>query len=150
MCEKEPLPPPQDRRRKDDRNQRAIRHALSHPFRQAWRAFQYVDGAYLRGHPELELFPTEQQRRRALRRVVSKFLWRRAFWWAAAKTMALAVSLTLLVFALAEKPLERVVKPAEHVAVFFQPGQCICHAVIHCTVITGFKVINLLVGKHFL
>ena len=100
MCEKEPLPPPQDRPRQDDRNQRAIRHALSHPFRQAWRAFQYVDGAYLRGHPELELFPTEQQRRRALRRVVSKFLWRRAFWWAVAKTMALAVSLALLVFGL--------------------------------------------------
>jgi hypothetical protein len=100
MCEKEPLGPAQDRNRKDDWNQRGIRHALSHPFRQAWRAFQYVDGAYLRGHPELELFPTERQRRRALGRVVSKFLWRPAFWWAVAKTMAFAVLLALSVFAL--------------------------------------------------
>lgn len=99
MREKEPPRPPQDRHHKDDGNERAIRRALSHPFRQAWRAFEYVDGAYLRGHPELELFPTEQQRRRALRRVVSRFLWRPAFWWAVAKTTAFAVLLAFVVFA---------------------------------------------------
>jgi len=87
--------------RKDLQGEREIRRVLLHPFQQAWRAFKYVDGAYLRGHPELELFPTEQQRRRAIRRVVSKFLWRREFWWAVAKTMALAVLLILLIAALA-------------------------------------------------
>ncbi len=74
----------------------AVLRGLVYPFRQAWRAFQYVDGAYLRGYPELELFPTEEQRRRALRRVVSKFLWQRAFWVSVAKTLAFAILLGLL------------------------------------------------------
>lgn len=73
-----------------------IRRVLRNPFREAWRAFQYVDGAYLRGHPELELFPTDQLRRQAVRRAVSRFLWRRAFWWAVIKTFAFAVLLGLV------------------------------------------------------
>ncbi len=75
-------------------------NVLRYPLGQAWRAFRYVDGAYLRGHPELELFPTVEDRRRAQRRVVSRFVWRRAFWSAVAKTAALAILLGLSVFAL--------------------------------------------------
>jgi hypothetical protein len=100
MREREPPLPSQKKHGKDLQGERVIRRVLRYPFRQAWRAFQYVDGAYLRGHPELELFPTEQQRRRAIRRAVSKFLWGRAFWWAMTKTMVLAASLVLLFAAL--------------------------------------------------
>jgi hypothetical protein len=100
MCEREPSPPPHYEHREDLQSERAFRSALRHPLRQAWRAFQYVDGAYLRGHPELGLFPTPQQRRRAVGRAVSKFLWRRAFWWVVAKSGVFAVLLGLLTFAL--------------------------------------------------
>lgn len=77
-----------------------VLRVLSYPFRQAWRAFRYVDGAYMRGHAELGLFPTVQQRRRAVRRAVSKFIWRRAFWLTLGKTTALAILLALAVLAL--------------------------------------------------
>ncbi|MHC5113944.1 MAG: hypothetical protein ACYTGP_05895 [Planctomycetota bacterium] len=77
-----------------------MRSVLRHPLRQARRAFQYVDGAYLRGHPELELFPTPQLRRRGVRRAVGRFVWRRAFWWVIAKSIVFAVLLGLLAFAL--------------------------------------------------
>ena len=70
--------------------------ALSYPFRQTWRAILYVDSAWARGHPELELFPTASDRRKALRRAMSKIMLRRPFWVAIAKTVALVVLLGLL------------------------------------------------------
>jgi hypothetical protein len=100
MCEREASPPSPDDHCNNLQRERVFRSVLRHPLRQAWRAFQYVDGAYLRGHPELELFPTRQQRRRAVGRAVSKFLWRRAFWWVVAKSIVFAVLLGLLAFAL--------------------------------------------------
>jgi hypothetical protein len=77
----------------------AILRGLSYRFRQASRAFQFVDGAYLRGHPELELFRTAQDRRRAVRRVVAKFLWGRAFWSTVSKACVFAALLALLALA---------------------------------------------------
>lgn len=84
---------------KDARGRPAILRVLSYPFRQAWGAFQYIDGAYLRGHPELELFSTARDRRRAVRRVVARFLWRRAFWSTVGKAVVLAILLALLALA---------------------------------------------------
>lgn len=100
MAHKETSRPQQAQRAKGTRGKPAALHAVKYPFRQAWRAFQTVDGAYLRGHPELELFPTVKHRRLAVRRVVSKFVWRRTFWSAVAQTGAFAVLLGLLAFAL--------------------------------------------------
>ena len=100
MVEKELPPSRQGEDAKGTRCRSGLLCKLSYPFRQAWRAVQYVDGAYLRGHPELELFPTVQQRRRATRRVVSRFVWRRAFWFAVARTMVFAVLLGLIALAL--------------------------------------------------
>jgi hypothetical protein len=88
--------PQQAKGARSDHGKSGPLHKLGYPFRQVWRGFQYVDGAYLRGHPELELFPTEEQRRHALRSVVHRFVWRRAFWWAAAKAAVFAVLLVLL------------------------------------------------------
>lgn len=48
-----------------------------------WRGLLYIDGAYLRHHPELELFPDNARRRASLRRVALRtgLSWR--FWIAA-------------------------------------------------------------------
>lgn|GEM_PF-1998303 len=100
MPEKEVPPSQQGEGAKGARCRSGTLCMLGYPFRQGWRAVQYVDGAYLRGHPELELFPTVQQRRRAIRRVVSRFMWRRAFWSAVAKTMVFALLLGLIALAL--------------------------------------------------
>jgi hypothetical protein len=87
--------------REDSPGQRSrTLRTLSYPARQAWAAFRYVDGAYLRGHPELDLFPTARQRRAAIHRVVARFVWRWAFWKAVGKTMAFAILLGLVVVAL--------------------------------------------------
>jgi hypothetical protein len=64
------------------------------PLRQAgryiWRGLLYVDGAYLRDHPELELFPDGARRRASLRRVAlrSGLSWR---FWAAAMIAGLGL-----------------------------------------------------------
>ncbi len=100
MCDKEQSPPSSNEHSKDVQREPVFRSFLRHPLRQTWRAFQYVDGAYLRGHPELELFPTRKQRRRAIRRAVSRFLWHRAFWWVIVKSIVFAVLLGLVTFIL--------------------------------------------------
>ncbi len=69
---------------------------LSYPFRRVWRAFRNLDGGYVRGHPELELFPTEQHRRQAVRRAASKIIGRRPFFASVAAAAGLSLAITLV------------------------------------------------------
>ncbi|MCK4872908.1 MAG: hypothetical protein KAS72_09305 [Phycisphaerales bacterium] len=96
MTEKESPPHQEAGHLKGVLGKPGLLRALSYPFRQTWRAILYVDSAWARGHPELELFPTARDRRNALRRAMSKIMLRRPFWVAVAKTVALVVLLGLL------------------------------------------------------
>jgi len=96
MVEKELPPSRQDEDAKGARCRSGLLGKLSYPFRQVWRAFLYVDSAWARGHPELELFPTAKDRRKALRRAMSKIMLRQPFWVMLAKTSALLVLLVML------------------------------------------------------
>ncbi len=96
MTEKESPTYQEAGRLKGVRGKPVLLRALSYPFRQTWRAILYLDSAWARGHPELELFPTARDRRNALRRAMSKIMLRRPFWVVIAKTVALVVLLGLL------------------------------------------------------
>ena len=96
MTEKESPTHQEAGRLKDVRGKPVLLRALSYPFRQTWRAILYLDSAWARGHPELELFPIARDRRKALRRAMSKIMLRRPFWVMLAKTSALLVLLVML------------------------------------------------------
>lgn len=69
--------------------------AISEPFRHVWYACRNPRGGYLGGHPELELFPTDEQRRLALRRTASKIIGKRPFFIAASAAAGISLVTTL-------------------------------------------------------
>ncbi len=73
---------------------------LRYPFRQVWYAYRNPHGGYLGNHPELELFPTDEQRRLALRHTASKIIGKRPFFigWGAAAGTCLVITLVLRKF----------------------------------------------------
>jgi hypothetical protein len=81
-------------------NRSAIVRMLSAPFRHVWYAFRNPSGGYLGNHPELDLFPTDEQRRLALRRTASKIIGKRPFFigWGAAAGTCLVITLVLRKF----------------------------------------------------
>ncbi len=68
---------------------------LSYPFRQVWYAYRNPHAGYLGSHPELEFFPTDEQRRLALRRTASKIIGKRPFFVAAGAAAGLSLVITL-------------------------------------------------------
>ncbi len=70
---------------------------LTLPFRRAWFLFCNPRSGFLQGHPELEFFPSDEQRRLALRRTASRIIGKRPFFIAAgaAAVLSLAITLTL-------------------------------------------------------
>jgi len=78
----------------------AVLRVLSYPFRRIWYVFRNPQGSYLGGHPELELFPTDEQRRLALRHTASKIIGKRPFFiaWGAAAGTCLVITLVLRKF----------------------------------------------------
>jgi hypothetical protein len=73
-----------------------MQSSVSYPFRQTAYALRNPHGGYLGGHPELELFPTDEQRRLALRRTASKLIGKRPFFIAAGSAAGLSLLITLV------------------------------------------------------
>ncbi len=73
-----------------------FRRVLSDPFRHVWHAIRNPHGGYLGNHPELELFPTDEQRRLALRRTASKIIGKRPFFIAAGAAAGISLVTTLV------------------------------------------------------
>ncbi len=70
-------------------------HRFSHLLRSTWQSLRNPRGGYLMGHPELELFPTDEQRRIALRRTASKIIGKRPFFIAAGAAAGTSIVTTL-------------------------------------------------------
>jgi len=68
---------------------------LTYPFRRAWYCLCNPRSSYLGGHPELELFPTDEQRQLALRRTASRIIGKRPFFIAAGAAAGLTIVITL-------------------------------------------------------
>ncbi len=60
-------------------------------FRRAWYSLRNPRGGYLEGHPELELFETDEQRRLAQRHVASKIIFKRPFFIAAGAAVVISL-----------------------------------------------------------
>ena len=69
---------------------------LSSLFRRAWYSFRNPRGGYLEGHPELELFSTDEQRRLAQRYAASKIIFKLPFFIAAGAAVVLSLVTNLL------------------------------------------------------